>query len=87
VIDWNSLPGVLREVRRGKLFFTTLTARQARTAERLPEWMKPLYNKGLLATLDDNDEVAMVTAGEVVTDELLAKLKTLPKLRCCAIVR
>jgi hypothetical protein len=43
--------------------------------------MKPLYNKGLLATLDDNDEVATVTAGAVVTDELLAKLRTLPKLR------
>jgi RNA polymerase sigma factor (sigma-70 family) len=54
---------------------------QARVAEKLPEWLKPLHGKGLLATLDDNGGVAAVTAGDVVTDELLAKLRTLPKLR------
>lgn len=81
LVGWNAHPEVLREVRRGKLVLTTLEAWQARTAEKLPEWLKPLYNKGLLAQLDDNDEVVSVTAGAVVTDELLAKLKTLPKLR------
>lgn len=81
LIDWNGHPGILREVRRAKLVFTTLEAWQARIAERLPEWMKPLYNQGLLATLDDNDDVVTVTASVVVTDELLAKFKTLPQLR------
>jgi hypothetical protein len=81
LIDWNAHPGVLREVRRGKLVLTTLEAWQARIAGKLPEWLKPLYNKGLLARLDDDDEVVAVTAGAVVTDELLSKLKTLPKLR------
>jgi hypothetical protein len=81
LIDWNAHPEILREVRRGKLVLTTLEAWQARIAAKLPEWMKPLYNRGLLATLDDNDDVVTVTAGEVVTDELLAKFKTLPKLR------
>ena len=32
VIDWNTHPGMFREVRRGKLVFTTLAAWQARTA-------------------------------------------------------
>lgn len=81
VIDWNAHPGMMREVRRGKLVFTTLAAWQARIAEKLPEWMKPLYNKGLSARLDDDDAVASVTAGAVVTDEVMEKLKTLPKLR------
>ena len=52
--------------------FTTLEAWQARPAAKLPEWLKPLYNKGLLATLDDNDEGATVTAGTIVTEELPA---------------
>lgn len=81
LIDWNAHPGIFHEVRRGKLVFTTLEAWQARIAERLPEWMKPLYNRGLLATLGENDDVVTVTTGGIVTDELLAKFKTLPQLR------
>jgi len=52
-----------------------------RTTQRLPEWMKPLHNHGLLATLDDDGEVASVTTSRIMDDELLAKLKTLPRLR------
>ena len=81
LIDSNAHPTVLCEVRRGRLVFTTLAVWQASIAATLPEWMKPLYNKGLLATLDDEDQVATVTAGSLVTDDLLSKLASLPKLR------
>ncbi|MFO0880705.1 MAG: TIGR03067 domain-containing protein [Gemmataceae bacterium] len=81
LIDWNTHPDLLREVRGDKLVFTTLEAWQARIVSKLPDWLKPLYNKGLLATLDDGDEVATVTTGTIATDELLARLRTLPKLR------
>jgi beta-lactamase regulating signal transducer with metallopeptidase domain len=47
----------------------------------LPDWLKVHYNRGLLAGLDDDHNVVSITAGEVMTDELLGKLKTLPKLR------
>lgn len=81
LIDWNAHPTVLREVRRGRLVFTTLDVWQASIAASLPEWMTPFYNKGLLATLDDDDEVATVTVGSIVNDELMSNLKSLPKLR------
>ncbi|MFN0128482.1 MAG: biopolymer transporter ExbD, partial [Verrucomicrobiales bacterium] len=81
VINWENHPGVMREVRGGKLVLTTLEAWQQRIAERLPEWMKPFYNQGLLATLDDNDNVVSVTTSSIVTDELLAKFATLAQLK------
>jgi hypothetical protein len=54
---------------------------QERTLRHLPEWLKPLYNHGLLATVDDAGDVTALTSGNVMTDELLAKLELLPKLR------
>jgi beta-lactamase regulating signal transducer with metallopeptidase domain len=47
----------------------------------LPDWLKVHYNRGLLASLDDDHNVVSITAGEVMSDELLGKLRTLPKLR------
>jgi Leucine-rich repeat (LRR) protein len=64
-----------------KLVITPLQAHQAEIVRYLPDWLKPYYNRGLLANLDDDRNVVSITAGEVVTDELLGKLKTLPKLR------
>ena len=58
-----------------------LEARQPRMVAHLPEWLKPLHGHGLLATLDDNDEVATLTTSGIVNDDLLSRLKTLPKLR------
>lgn len=81
LIQWQAYPGALRHVRRGKLVLTTLAALQARTTAHLPEWMQPLYSHGLVATLDDNDDVATVATGEILTDELLEKLAGLPKLK------
>jgi beta-lactamase regulating signal transducer with metallopeptidase domain len=81
LIDWDAHSGALRELRGRKLLITTLAERQEFIARHLPDWLQPLYNRGLLARLDDDNQVASVTAGEVVDDELLARLKTLPKLR------
>jgi hypothetical protein len=58
------LNGVMREIRGGKLVFTTVDARQARINERLPDWMK----NGLNADLDDEGNVIRVSAGDVITD-------------------
>jgi beta-lactamase regulating signal transducer with metallopeptidase domain/protocatechuate 3,4-dioxygenase beta subunit len=49
--------------------------------DRLPDWLKPLQNHGLLATLDGDGEVVTVTASRVADDKLLGQLATLPKLR------
>jgi len=53
----------------------------AHIAGRLPDWMKPHYNKGLLASLDDGNDVVSITTNGIVTDEMLAQFKTLGKLR------
>lgn len=81
LIHWDQHLGAFREVRGKKLVITTLTARQEEIARHLPEWLQPPYNRGLLARLDDDNQVVSITAGEVIDDELLAKIKTLPKLR------
>lgn len=81
MIDWRAHPGVYREVRGGALVLTTLQATRVRTMRHLPEWLKPLHDHGLLATVDDAGGVITLTSGEVMTDELLARLETLPKLR------
>ena len=81
VIDWQAHVGVYREFRDGVVFLTTIRANQQRTLQQLPEWLKPLYTHGLLATVDDSGNVISITVGEIMTDELLAKLETLPKLR------
>jgi hypothetical protein len=48
---------------------------------RMPDWLRPLHNHGLIATLDDAGDVTALCAGEVINDEHLARLKALPKLR------
>ncbi|MFM9960869.1 MAG: hypothetical protein ACKV2Q_06550 [Planctomycetaceae bacterium] len=81
LIEWNLHPGVFRELRGGALSLSTIEAMQERTAKALPDWLKPLYNNGLHANLDDDNQVFSITAGGALTDELLARFKTLPKLR------
>ncbi|MFM9960822.1 MAG: hypothetical protein ACKV2Q_06315 [Planctomycetaceae bacterium] len=79
LIDWNLYPGVFRELRGGALSLSTIEAMQERTAKALPDWLKPVYGHGLLAKLDDDNQVFSITAGDGLTDELLARLHTLPK--------
>jgi Leucine-rich repeat (LRR) protein len=73
--------GAFKEIRGEKLVISTLVAKQARIKEQLPDWLKPLYGRGLLADVDDAGNVVSITAGGVVTDELLAQLAKLPRLR------
>jgi hypothetical protein len=54
---------------------------EAQIEHHLPDWLKVHHNGGLLASLDDDHNVVSITAGEVMSDELLGKLKTLAKLR------
>ncbi len=81
IVDSQAHPGVYHEVRSGMLFLTTIQAAQARTLQKLPVWLQGLYTHGLLATVDNDGNVISIHVGEVMTDELLTKLETLPKLR------
>ncbi len=81
LVDWNSYPGVYRELRNGELFITTVEAAQARTAAALPDWLKPVYGNGLLADLGDGGGIFRIHAGAKLTDEMLAQFPSLPELR------
>ena len=66
----------------GKLLVSSLNTLNERLAQKLPEWLRPLHNRGLLARINDDQQVIEVSVGSsVANDELLAKLKTLPKLK------
>jgi beta-lactamase regulating signal transducer with metallopeptidase domain len=81
LINWRKHRGVLREPCGEKLLITTLQAYQANIERQLPQWLKIHYNNGLVAMLDDDGNVVSLSTGEVMSDELLGKLKALPKLR------
>jgi hypothetical protein len=81
LINWRKHQRVLRELSGEKLLITTLQAYQANVERQLPQWLKVHYNNGLVARLDDDGNVVSLSTGEVMSDELLEKLKTLPKLR------
>ena len=81
LIDWSAHPGVFRKVLGGKLLLTTLTAERERVERHIPEWLEPFLNNGMLANLDENNEVEELYFGDKLTDDLLVMLKTLPQLR------
>ncbi len=81
-------PMLYREMRGEKLFVSSIQAHEvraqqerARTLQNLPDWLKPLSTNGVVAKLDDDRNVISISAGKKADDDLLAKLKTLPKLR------
>ncbi|MBC8114171.1 MAG: PD40 domain-containing protein, partial [Candidatus Saccharimonas sp.] len=81
LIDWNAHQGVYRELRGGALFLTTIEAAKERTKRVLPDWLKPISDQQRLhATIDGDNQIVAISAGEALTDELLARLKSLPKL-------
>lgn len=69
------------ELRGDTVVLTTIAAAQERTRAQLPEWLRPLHGQGLLATVDADGQVDSLTIGGVMSDELLAQLSSLPKLR------
>lgn len=81
VIEEPDNPALYRELRGDTLLMTTFQAVQARTLRYLPEWLRPYHNKGLIARVDDDGNVTSLTCSDVMTDELLVRLKELPRLR------
>lgn len=79
-VDWR-FAGVVYEIRDGKLVIGTMAAKQARIRQQLPDWLAPLYKRGLLADVDDDGAIVSITASEIVDDALLAQVATLPQLR------
>lgn len=73
-------PQVMRQVHRGKLIVTSWDAWLARTAEHLPEWLKPLQHHGSVAMLDENDQVDSLLITGPVNADLMQNIKTLPYL-------
>jgi hypothetical protein len=73
--------GIYREMRGDKVFVSSLAAMQARAQRDLPDWLKPLYNHGLVAKMDESRNVISISVGEKADDDFMAKLKNLPKLR------
>lgn len=69
------------EVQDGKLHISSSPAIRKRQAQHLPDWLLPLQDNGLLATMDEDHNVIRVSVGEHATNDFLAKLKTLKKLR------
>src|SRR5262249_49672018 len=76
LINWQRYSWVMRELRGDKLLITTLEAYNADVERRLPDWLKAHYNRGLVARFDDGNVVSLA-AGAIMSDELLARLKTL----------
>jgi hypothetical protein len=83
IIDWqaNLQAGICRVPRAGVVVLTTLQSIDQRTLRQLPEWLKPLHGHGLLASVDEAGDVSTLTVGTILTDDLLARLDSLPKLR------
>ena len=63
-----------------KLFLTTLNGYTKHNISNRPDWMKLSNATGLHPTIDDDGQVVSVMATSL-TDELLQRLTTLPKLR------
>lgn len=79
---------ITRELNNGRLLISTSFSLRRRTREQLPDWMKPLFTRGIWPTLDDNNNIIEVSLSrDFVTDEHLARLVELPKLRALGISR
>jgi len=83
LIGWHATAyaGFYYEIQRRDLLLSTGAARDERIRKHLPDWLRPLYRKGVTASLDADHNVAVIYLGSKATDDLLEKLKTLPKLR------
>ncbi|HEX5399769.1 MAG TPA: hypothetical protein VFY06_12065, partial [Verrucomicrobiae bacterium] len=71
-------PDIYQETHDGKLFVSSIRSLNARQAQAQPDW---LAGYGSIGNLDDQTNVVSIYLGTKTDDELLAKLKALPKLR------
>lgn len=72
----------LTEVRDGVLFITTDLSQQARIKQALPAWLQEIYdNHKIRAELNRDRQIISLHVYRPLTDELLAQISTLTKLR------
>jgi len=69
------------ELDDSRLLVSSREKMNARFVQNLPDWLRRLQNKGLVARLDSHDQITEVSVGDIADDELLVKLATLPKLK------
>jgi hypothetical protein len=83
-----SMPLLCWELHGEKVFVTSDRAYEIRSGQErarmladLPDWLKSLATNGVSVALDDDRNVISISAYRKADDALLARLKTLPKLR------
>lgn len=81
LIAWPAYPGVFRELRGNRLVLTTTQASQARVKALLPDFLKPLYRKGLSVQLDADDRLEQIHVGSTATDKLLGQIAALSTVK------
>lgn len=80
VLNPDQYRDVIYEIHGNKVHLTSLAAKTARDKEHRPEWAAPM--RGLHTYTDPDGEVIRAyLSGEEVTDEVMARLATLPRLR------
>ena len=78
LLERQGIPDIYQDTRDGKLLVSSIKALNDRRTKAQPAW---LNGYGYVAKFDDQTNIVSVYLGEKADDELLAKLKTLPKLR------
>jgi len=85
LLRWNRATGwqqVWHRFRRGVLTVTTYAADRQQTRQALPEWMRTFYDTGkITVSVDDDDHVRSLMVTNILTDDLLSHIATLPQLR------
>lgn len=77
-LDRQGNTDIVQDTSSGKLILTSIKALNDRRTKAQPAW---LIGYGYVSKFDDQTNIVSVYVGEKADDELLAKLKTMPKLR------
>lgn len=79
LFDWSQYRGLINQQQGSVLVLTTIDALVSRNQRHTPAWLAG--KQGLIVSVDVDGEVVGVHGhGDFMTDEFLARLKTLPKL-------
>ena len=73
-----TISDIVQDTRSGKLVVSSIKALTDRQTKAQPAW---LNGYGIVGNVDDQTNIVSLYVGAKADDELLAKLKTLPKLR------